>query len=295
MTGTPARVGPGGRLVSVVLPAGMTAPRSSRQFVVGHCAELDDDLVQDAVLLSSELVTNAVLHGAPSVTLQPWIHLPTVEITVTDMGPMRVPTTLEDWPGVDVSAGRGLRIVDQLSTAWGVESDADAVGKSVWFTLDRRATSRAGERRSGEGEGRQGLDQRLTVLFDLRLAHQDVLALLADTGFRLQRAFASWSQVGDGQLERGGHVLVVDGAADGRAHGGVDKSGEHAAVDGARGVEVTVVRDEFGCRLPASGRLRRDPDRVGETAHLTGLPGHGPGATQRTFSSRPAAGRRAQQ
>lgn len=144
MTGTRRRRGPGGSLVSVVLPVGMTAPRSARQFVAGHCAELDDDLVLDAVLLSSELVTNAVLHGAPSVTLQVWIHLPTVEITVTDMGPTRVPLTLDDWPGADVSAGRGLRIVDQLSTAWGVESDSDAVGKSVWFTLDRRATSLAG-------------------------------------------------------------------------------------------------------------------------------------------------------
>jgi hypothetical protein len=40
-------------------------------------------------------------------------------------------------PGVGDTSGRGLMLVDTLSSAWGVEPDAR--GKQVWFTLDLAA------------------------------------------------------------------------------------------------------------------------------------------------------------
>jgi anti-sigma regulatory factor (Ser/Thr protein kinase) len=72
------------------------------------------------VLLASELVTNAVVHGAPPV-----------EITVGDAHP-DVPQPRHAMR--EDEHGRGLLLVDRLSDRWGV--DAHPPGKSVWFELE---------------------------------------------------------------------------------------------------------------------------------------------------------------
>jgi anti-sigma regulatory factor (Ser/Thr protein kinase) len=99
-----------------------------------------DALVDDAVLLTSELVTNAVLHaGTPvQVTCRLLGDLSdgAVEIAVLD----RRPTQLRpDRPHTAAEAaertnGRGLQLPSELATAWGVTYARAA--KAVWFRLN---------------------------------------------------------------------------------------------------------------------------------------------------------------
>ena len=93
------------------------------------------DAVDTVVLLTSEVVTNAIVHGGPH---EPGEEL-TVEVShsdgwarvnVTD-GSSRKPVIAEKW--TDDLAGRGMLIVDELASAWGYESLLS--GKVVWFEV----------------------------------------------------------------------------------------------------------------------------------------------------------------
>ena len=89
------------------------------------------DLVSDAKIVVSELVANAVSHGADPIWLEVAVGLG-VHIAVFDGDPCtdRVvagPSQPSE-PG-----GRGLCIVESLATAWGA-SDHDG-GKLVWAAL----------------------------------------------------------------------------------------------------------------------------------------------------------------
>ncbi|MGH9043550.1 MAG: ATP-binding protein [Acidimicrobiales bacterium] len=90
---------------------------------------------QDAVLLTSEVVTNAVVHAGPHArgeTLCLVIErtADAVRVEVSDGGPS-LPTT--QGAAVDESTGRGLLLLDALATRWGiVPRDA---GKIVWFEV----------------------------------------------------------------------------------------------------------------------------------------------------------------
>jgi anti-sigma regulatory factor (Ser/Thr protein kinase) len=87
------------------------------------------EAVGNAVLLvTSELVTNAIVHGRSSFTLTVTRKDAAVRIAVTDHGPGRpVLRTV----GVDAAHGRGLQLVDRLSSAWSSYPTADG-GKVVW-------------------------------------------------------------------------------------------------------------------------------------------------------------------
>ena len=80
-----------------------------------------DDLVADAVLLASELVTNAIVHAGTPVLLTCRLAGANVEVSVLDRHPARV---IPDPPGataeVDRPSGRGLLLPAALSSSWGV-------------------------------------------------------------------------------------------------------------------------------------------------------------------------------
>jgi anti-sigma regulatory factor (Ser/Thr protein kinase) len=87
-----------------------------------------DDLSWTAMLLVTELTTNAVLHASTSydVSLEQRRD-GTLRIGVTDGSPRK--PRARDY-GVDATTGRGLGLVGALSAAWGTSSRAE--GKTVW-------------------------------------------------------------------------------------------------------------------------------------------------------------------
>ena len=100
-----------------------------------------DDLVADAVLLTSELVTNAIVHAGTGVELTCRLNGAALEVSVLDRHPARM---IPDPPGgraeADRPNGRGLLLPGALSSSWGVTYAPTA--KVVWFRL--RLSSRPG-------------------------------------------------------------------------------------------------------------------------------------------------------
>jgi anti-sigma regulatory factor (Ser/Thr protein kinase) len=100
-----------------------------------RAAGVFDSAVRDAVLVISELLSNAILHAypLPGERLQvAWaVDGTEVEVAVSDGGSATVPHAEHPLPS-SVS-GRGLTIVEHLCLTWGVRTDE--VGLTVWAVL----------------------------------------------------------------------------------------------------------------------------------------------------------------
>lgn len=84
----------------------------------------------EARLLVSEVLTNAVQHGEGPIRLRLSLTEDELTVEVTDRGPG---APRRRHAGKADESGRGLELVDSLATAWGTRPAAD--GKTVWFTL----------------------------------------------------------------------------------------------------------------------------------------------------------------
>ena len=84
----------------------------------------------DIVLLTSELVTNAVRHAGTDVRLGVTVELDEVRVDVRD-GSTSAPRRQD--PDPEATQGRGLSTVNALADAWGIEPDTP--GKLVWFAI----------------------------------------------------------------------------------------------------------------------------------------------------------------
>lgn len=100
---------------------------------------------EDLALIASELVTNAVLHAGLSDADQLDVELASmadgVRLSVHDVGGGFTPGSLQEGAALR-PGGRGLLIIDALSKAWGVETDAE--GCTVWCDLAVEAAAPAG-------------------------------------------------------------------------------------------------------------------------------------------------------
>jgi hypothetical protein len=113
-------------------PAGHPQLGRLRATARSYLSDTDPDRVDDALLVLGELIANALLHARPPILLrlQRHDHGRRLRVEVSDSSPCpprperRVP---------DESGGRGLHLVNVLSTAWGVI--AGAGGKTVWAEL----------------------------------------------------------------------------------------------------------------------------------------------------------------
>ncbi|BBB00546.1 putative magnesium or manganese-dependent protein phosphatase [Actinacidiphila reveromycinica] len=95
------------------------------------------DVVDDAVVLTSELVTNAVVHAGTAADVQCLRYDTAVRVEVADHYPEReVPmqTRGRQFREADNEGGRGLLLCSALASRWGVEYSA--AGKYVWFQLE---------------------------------------------------------------------------------------------------------------------------------------------------------------
>ena len=85
-------------------------------------------------LMLSELATNAVQHARTefevAITVTPEAARHHLRVGVTDRSP-GLPVRREQ--AADAPSGRGLRIVESLADAWGIEVHTGHPGKTVWF------------------------------------------------------------------------------------------------------------------------------------------------------------------
>jgi anti-sigma regulatory factor (Ser/Thr protein kinase) len=107
----------------------------ARQFVRDRLASWEAlDYADDAMLVASELVSNAVLHARTDIQLRLACSRAGVRVEVFDEN-SRLPI-LAPCPS-DATSGRGLALVSELATAWGVEKRDG--GKVVWAEVGRTA------------------------------------------------------------------------------------------------------------------------------------------------------------
>jgi two-component sensor histidine kinase len=101
-------------------------------------AEVYDSAVCDVALVISELFSNALRHAAPLPGAQirvTWrIEPVSVQVAVSDGGGPTVPQLGEPTQGA--TGGRGLRIVERLSSRWGTTTGED--GTTVWAEVPIR-------------------------------------------------------------------------------------------------------------------------------------------------------------
>lgn len=114
------------------LPIDASAASAARAFLrSAGCLQHHSRVLDDALLLLSEVVANAVRHGSPPITAEvECIEAAELQIRVTDGNPYPPqPRTADLLDG----GGRGLHLVDMLSLDWGVDPTTN--GKVVWFRL----------------------------------------------------------------------------------------------------------------------------------------------------------------
>lgn len=120
---------------SRVVSSHATAFVEARRFVRDSVGPVPSRIVDDAILLTSELVTNAVRHAGlddqdeieVTVSVDPRI----LRITVRDRGPGFDPEAMV--PRSD-EGGWGVDLHRRLSSRWSV--DRDSAGTDVWFEID---------------------------------------------------------------------------------------------------------------------------------------------------------------
>nr|WP_018352141.1 SpoIIE family protein phosphatase [Longispora albida] len=117
------------------LPADHQSPAHARAAVREVLAEAGlAELLDEALLLTTELSTNGVVHAGTDIDVDVQVDEAGVTVTVTDfqggaaIGPARAPDHFAE-------GGRGLLLVDQFASAWGTTHGEGS--KGVWFRLDK--------------------------------------------------------------------------------------------------------------------------------------------------------------
>jgi anti-sigma regulatory factor (Ser/Thr protein kinase) len=129
------------RLRRITLPPVPESARMAREFTVAALRRWHlDPLISDAVLIASELVTNAISHGVPRggeaagyVELTWSYQFSRLICVITDHAvepPVMMPVDAD----ADAESGHGLQIVGALAAAWGWTMLGTGE-KAVWAAL----------------------------------------------------------------------------------------------------------------------------------------------------------------
>jgi anti-sigma regulatory factor (Ser/Thr protein kinase) len=134
--GDEARIQQFGQLAEIALPTGSGAPGAARM-VVAHCLNglVSHEILLDAQLLVSEIVTNSLRHGELSggdtVLVRVFVASDSVRLEIVNQGTAGVVAARHpDHRG----GGYGLNIVDRLTATWGVRRNG---ATNVWFEMRR--------------------------------------------------------------------------------------------------------------------------------------------------------------
>jgi anti-sigma regulatory factor (Ser/Thr protein kinase) len=117
--------------VVAVLPPRAASATRARELVIASCADWGMDSIRDDVaLVVTELVANAIRHAGTDIeiSMQPIDGGVRLEVRDKSTRPLRPRAALSSDEG-----GRGLLLVDALSTRYGVQGEPD--GKRVWAEL----------------------------------------------------------------------------------------------------------------------------------------------------------------
>jgi anti-sigma regulatory factor (Ser/Thr protein kinase) len=88
--------------------------------------------VDAALLLTSEVVTNAVRHAATPIHLSVVASADSALVTVVDRDPDHLPVVRTNLDPL-ADGGRGLHILERMAQTWGV--DQGSTTKTVWFIV----------------------------------------------------------------------------------------------------------------------------------------------------------------
>jgi len=136
-------MGPSGPSTRVALATSAESCRLARGSVrqLLERAAVDADTRDTAVLLATELASNAIEHGGAPALLDAVVRPDTIRIAVADPSPvLPAPRPVPD-DGYDdlyddlAERGRGLLLVAALASRWG--ADPHPHGKTVWCEIDR--------------------------------------------------------------------------------------------------------------------------------------------------------------
>ncbi|SNQ47239.1 conserved hypothetical protein [Frankia canadensis] len=122
-------------LLELALPAVAASAGQARMAIRAVLVDYGIASVEDATLLVSEVVTNAVLHARSDLVLRAFLEPGRLRISVEDREGAHLPrpgAAAENRP--DPESGWGLLLVEAMSLAWGVETTGD--GKRVWFDIE---------------------------------------------------------------------------------------------------------------------------------------------------------------
>ncbi|HWH30074.1 MAG TPA: ATP-binding protein [Mycobacteriales bacterium] len=167
---------------SVLLPyAASSAPEVRRHVETDLTAvAVPPEVVDDALLVVAELVSNAVLHGAPMrggrLRVSWWVAAGAVHLEVCDGGTgpgpagerpgarERHPDGAPELPPRTDEGGRGLGIVDLLTTRWGTTAPSPAGAVGVFAEIPLPGAARQALSRGGSGSRRVAWSARASLL-----------------------------------------------------------------------------------------------------------------------------------
>ena len=112
----------------------------ARRFVAAHAPDLSGETHDALVLLTSELVTNAVLHARTPLELGITIADDSIVVTVHDLDLARP----EQDPYAHREGGWGLGLVHALADGAAMDTHPEG-GKTAWFRLPRTGTREVGD------------------------------------------------------------------------------------------------------------------------------------------------------
>ncbi|MFF5080764.1 SpoIIE family protein phosphatase [Actinoplanes sp. NPDC000266] len=131
----------GGLVRRVRLPNDRRTPAAARALVRSVLEEAGlDSLLNEALLLTTELSTNAVVHANTELDIEVRADETGLTVTVTDFAPGPVeqlavgPRNESVDIGEVAERGRGLLLVDHFASRWGTVHEG--TGKGVWFRLE---------------------------------------------------------------------------------------------------------------------------------------------------------------
>jgi anti-sigma regulatory factor (Ser/Thr protein kinase) len=136
--GHPVNVPTSGIVISQRFPCAADQIAKARRFVADLLGD-DHPSQEIAILLTSEVATNAIRHGsgeeaaAASFLISVLHDEARVVVAVFDSGSRSIPYLRS--VGLDATGGRGIGLVDELGIRWGFTRHSSKEGTGFWFEV----------------------------------------------------------------------------------------------------------------------------------------------------------------